>query len=382
MTDRKRPWWRSSYVVIACAVLFAAGAMVVGSTFASFSAETDNNTSTFAGGWIGTPSTITGTASGYDASLTWTPATHGLTGQQLYSKDNGTSSSCSTSGYSGGPTMSSATTSSYTQSNSHATTTLSAAITLTTATSLTVASSAGFPATPFTIVIDSEQMSVTAESGVGNTTWTVTRHTNSTTATLHASGAGVTYLTDPYNGHYYCYEMVSTSASNWTATGTPTATLLGLVPTNITITNNNTSGTIDKTDVIVLTFNQQTNYPTSSQTVNVCSFTSGVVILGDGNSCAANTDGYSIGAIQLNGGTIGSADTWASSTAIESSSAPWTITVTLGASGSSHKSVLTSPTTWTYFAGTSLLTAAVTDRASACSRSAQSCAPTTSGGGF
>lgn len=453
MNGRRRPWWRSTYVILAASVFLAAGAVAVGSTLASYSAETDNSTGTFASGFVGNASGMASAPSGYDANLTWTPGTHGpVTGQQLFSEDNMTSASCPSSGYTAGSNMATASTASFTQSNTHQITTLSGALTAA-ATSLTVASSTGFPATPFVIAVDSEQMTVT---NVAGTTWTVTRHINGTTATAHLSGAGVTYLADPmtslgaaisttgattmtvatspvtpatpfpimidseqmsvtniagttwtisrgqngstaathsnsatvslvadpFNGHEYCYEMQSSSATSWTAMSTPAAGQLGLVPTAITITNNGTAATIDKTDVIVLTFNQQTNYPTTSQTINVCSFTSGVVLIGDTAGCVGATDGYSIASLKLNGGTIGTADTWASSTAIESTSSPWKITVTLGASGSSHKSTLTSPTTWTFTPGTSLLTAAVTDRAPACTSTIFGCSATTSGGGF
>ena len=70
-----------------------------------------------------------------------------------------------------------------------ANTTLNGAIT-NVATSLVVASAAGFPTSGnFTIIIDSEQMTVTA--GQGTTTWTVTRAVNGTTAAAHSNGAVV-----------------------------------------------------------------------------------------------------------------------------------------------------------------------------------------------
>lgn len=74
--------------------------------------------------------------------------------------------------------------------------TLSAAIATTGATSLTVASSKNFPINlvPFTVMIDSEYLRVTAVSG---TTFTVTRGYNSTTAATHSSGATVTLLGPP-----------------------------------------------------------------------------------------------------------------------------------------------------------------------------------------
>jgi uncharacterized protein len=60
------------------------------------------------------------------------------------------------------------------------------------AASLTVASAAGFPAGGnFTIMVDTEAMTVTA--GAGTTTWTVTRGANGTIAATHAAGATISY---------------------------------------------------------------------------------------------------------------------------------------------------------------------------------------------
>jgi hypothetical protein len=56
-----------------------------------------------------------------------------------------------------------------------------------------VVSAASFPSSPqFKIQIDCELMMVTALSGTGNTTWTVTRGIEGTTPTTHALGATVT----------------------------------------------------------------------------------------------------------------------------------------------------------------------------------------------
>ena len=63
-------------------------------------------------------------------------------------------------------------------------TTLAAAITSSAAISISVTSAAGFPASGnYYIMVDSEQMQVTA--GQGTTTWTVTRGTNGTTSATH-----------------------------------------------------------------------------------------------------------------------------------------------------------------------------------------------------
>jgi hypothetical protein len=66
-----------------------------------------------------------------------------------------------------------------------ANTTLTGALTAS-ATTVTVASASGFPSSAFVIRVDDEYMTVTA--GFGTTTWTVTRASNGSTATTHASG--------------------------------------------------------------------------------------------------------------------------------------------------------------------------------------------------
>jgi Phage tail sheath protein subtilisin-like domain/Phage tail sheath C-terminal domain len=60
------------------------------------------------------------------------------------------------------------------------------------ATSMTVASAAGFPTGGnFTILVDTEAMTVTG--GAGTTTWTITRGVNGTTAAIHGANASVSY---------------------------------------------------------------------------------------------------------------------------------------------------------------------------------------------
>jgi Tfp pilus assembly protein PilX len=73
-----------------------------------------------------------------------------------------------------------------------ANTTLTGALTAA-STTVTVASATGFPTSPFVIRIDDEFMTVTA--GFGTTTWTVTRASNSSTATTHVSGQTVEWKT-------------------------------------------------------------------------------------------------------------------------------------------------------------------------------------------
>lgn len=79
-------------ILAVAAVLSSAG---VGGTFALFSAETQHKTSTFAGGWLDAPTGGSATASGNDVALSWTAATHGLSGYEVWGVTNGTTNSCS-----------------------------------------------------------------------------------------------------------------------------------------------------------------------------------------------------------------------------------------------------------------------------------------------
>jgi hypothetical protein len=417
VTDRPRPLWRSPYVVLACAVLFAAGAVAAGSTLASFSAETDNNTSTFPGGWIGAASGLAASASGTDGSLTWTPGTHGpVTGQQLYALDNGSSSSCPANGYTLNHTMAAASTASYTATNATTTTlsdklgvnTLSQAMT-NVQTTLHVTATTSFPSTNgYTVQVDSEQMTVTANagttiwtvtrgvngttavahsnaaavrqvsltvasasafpgagsygiqvdgeqmtvtSGQGTTSWLVTRAAGSTTANAHASGAVVAQTTDPVSGHYYCYEMTSTSATSWTTTTSPVALQMGLVMTGVVVTNSGTANALTTSDTVKITFNQQqsTIVNVSSNTAIVCEIWDGATpsnmtvyfdhvaygAAGTTNPCATGvTPNYDVA---LSGLTITHAVAGAATVnaqdVVAASGPPWDVTWTLKANG-------------------------------------------------
>lgn len=281
-----RRLWRSPWVFAAAVVLFASGLAAGGSTLASFTAETQNSTATFAGGWLGAPTNPTVTPSGYSGQLAWTPATHGLTGQAIWGYDNGTSSTCTTP------------------------TTLTAGIT-SSATTLTVASAAGFPSSGnYSIQVDDEQMTVTA--GQGTTTWTVTRGANGTTAVAHAASATVqpgqllgtatatassytdssTLVDNPrsgVNGHYACYTLVSTHG--WTAATSASAALLGLVPTSVAIAYTTYFNDRNGTTTVTITFNQSITYtaPPSPGTFDVClnSGASFTLTLGSATSCTA-----------------------------------------------------------------------------------------------
>jgi hypothetical protein len=80
-----------------------------------------------------------------------------------------------------------------------ASTALAANITATD-TTITVSNDTGFPAAPFSVYIGSEILQVTGVSGAGNTTWTVLRGQQGTTAAAAAAGAAVTPTSGDLDG--------------------------------------------------------------------------------------------------------------------------------------------------------------------------------------
>lgn len=102
-----------------------------------------------------------------------------------------------------------------------ATTRLSAAINAST-TTIPVVSDTGFPATPFTIQVDFEEMSVTA--GLPGVSWTATRGANGTTAAEHGDNAVVIYRNWSASDHQvdvnwywrytYAWETITGQVSN------------------------------------------------------------------------------------------------------------------------------------------------------------------------
>ena len=89
----------ASHLVVVIAILVV-GAGIAGGALVGFSAEDQNASSTFAGGWIGAATSLqTPTVAGYGATLSWTPATHGLDDQALYGTDQGTTSNCTGATY-------------------------------------------------------------------------------------------------------------------------------------------------------------------------------------------------------------------------------------------------------------------------------------------
>jgi hypothetical protein len=179
------------------------------------------------------------------------------------------------------------------------------------------------------------------------------------------------------DGNWFCYQLVSTSATSWTTPLALAAVQLGLVTTDVQITNAGTANRIQKNDTIKLTFNQRTNLGTGN--IKVCVYSTGVIQLGDtsaGGGCAANPPtGYTVGKLTLAGATIPSSLNFTSSTVALSSSAPWTMTITLA--GTNSTANMTGTPTWTLNGSSSILSFATTHQATMCNAATTTCRPTT-----
>jgi hypothetical protein len=178
------------------------------------------------------------------------------------------------------------------------------------------------------------------------------------------------------NGDWYCYQLLSTSATSWTAPFSLAAVQLGLVTTAVQITNVGTANRIEKNDTIKLTFNQRTNIGTGN--IKVCVYTTGVILLGDtagGGGCGAATDTYTVGKLVVTGATIPSALNFTASTVARTTVAPWTMTITLA--GTNSTANMTGTASWKLTGSSSILSNATTHQATMCSAVSTTCQPTT-----
>ncbi len=184
------------------------------------------------------------------------------------------------------------------------------------------------------------------------------------------------------DGNWFCYQVVSTSATVWTAQ-LSTALQLGLVATAISTVNGATkcsgastpvTGTIDCNDKIVITFNQKPLAPAAS--VNVCTWagtgTSGSIVIGDTNATACNAAGDAFNIGRLSGMAIGSSIKYTGSAVTVSATAPWTMTITLAGS----KNTSTKSGTFTFTGSNGTLSAVTTHQAALCATTATTCRPT------
>ena len=194
-----------------------------------------------------------------------------------------------------------------------------------------------------------------------------------TTAAYTDSSRG-TLATD---GDWFCYELVSTSATAWTALDMLPALQIGLAATALATANHGTANTVDDNDTITITFNQQTNVSTAN--IRVCTWSSGSIVLGDTTgACTGAGDANSLGVLTLSGATISANAAAGSSQVALSSSAPWTVTVTLA--GTSGTANLSGSPTWTFTPSAAVMSNATTDQATACTAGRTTCQPTATTG--
>jgi hypothetical protein len=176
------------------------------------------------------------------------------------------------------------------------------------------------------------------------------------------------------NGDWYCYQLLSTSATSWTAPFSLAAVQLGLVTTAVQITNVGTPNRIEKNDTMKLTFNQRTNVGTGN--IRVCVFTNGTILLGDTTAgCTASTDTYTIAKLVVIGATIPAALNFGASTVARTTVAPWTMTITLA--GTNSTANMTGTASWKLTGSSSILSNATTHQATMCSAVSTTCQPTT-----
>jgi hypothetical protein len=108
MTRALRRAAASHLLVAAAALVVTAG--LAGAAVYRFTADTQHQPSTFAGGWVAAATGLgTPTVSGYDAGLAWTPGSHGVTGQELWGADQNTTASCAGASYASLATLGAAT---------------------------------------------------------------------------------------------------------------------------------------------------------------------------------------------------------------------------------------------------------------------------------
>jgi hypothetical protein len=176
------------------------------------------------------------------------------------------------------------------------------------------------------------------------------------------------------DGDWYCYELVSTSATVWTTPLALAAAQLGLVTNAVAITNAGTAGTIATNDSIKLTFNQRTNVGTGN--VKVCVYSAAkTILIGDtGATCVAATDGYTVAKLTT-AATISANLSFTASTVARTTVTPWTMTITLAGTGTTATTGA-SPT-WTLTGSASILSNATTHQATMCSAATATCQPTT-----
>lgn len=205
----------------------------------------------------------------------------------------------------------------------------------------------------------------------------------STLGSASTSSYTDSHATNALNGHYYCYEIISTSATTWTATANFPATQLGLVATSVSITNA-VAGTLRTNDTIVVTYNQQPTLTALANTKVCAAWSAGtapvpVTIFLDYGTCSVSNTAYQVKITGLTKGTTGSVTAGTGSgnvTIAVATSAPWTVTytvtqnLTLGMNSGTATAVPDG--------GGNVKSAVTTDQANACTDPTYNCTPSTS----
>jgi len=177
------------------------------------------------------------------------------------------------------------------------------------------------------------------------------------------------------NGDWFCYEMVSTSATVWTAATPFPAVQLGLVANSLATANVGTAGRINANDTITVKFNQKPIIPTGN--VRVCVVAPATIVVGDttatGPAACNAGDAFNIGKITLTGATIATTVKYTTSTFSLSTTAPWTLVITLAGSGT--LSTVTGTPTWKFTPAASILSTITTHQATICTAATANCQP-------
>lgn len=88
----------ASAVALVIGLVFSTG--LVHGVWANFQSETQNSNSAFAGDYVDAPSSLgSPTANGLGATLTWVAGTHNVTNQDIWVKDQGTTTNCTSVTY-------------------------------------------------------------------------------------------------------------------------------------------------------------------------------------------------------------------------------------------------------------------------------------------
>jgi hypothetical protein len=197
---------------------------------------------------------------------------------------------------------------------------------------------------------------------------------SATTATYSDASRG----TALNNGNWFCYQLLSTSATVWTAQALK-AVQIGLVANAISTANAGSTcagsaapvtGKTNCNDTITITFNQKPILPASP--IRVCVWASGTIVIGDTVLCLSSGDSYGVG--KMTGGTLGTNVAYSTSTYTLTTVAPWVMTITL--KGSNTTSNVSG--TWTFTPAAGILSSVTTHQATICSAVKTTCQPTSS----